>query len=100
MKMSRVYLVLGFVLIMELYSDAMPLSLNQPASCCFNFFNGKIPSDKILEVQKTDSRCSQQGFVVTTPRFSKLCARNITVNESDTPVSETVTPTPHSTHTT
>ncbi|XP_053487632.1 C-C motif chemokine 14-like [Ictalurus furcatus] len=84
MKISHVFLVLGFVLIMALYSDAIPLSLD-PVSCCFTFFTGKIPPDKILEVKRTDSRCSQQGFIVTTPRFPSLCAQEVTVNENVTP---------------
>ncbi|KAF4094241.1 hypothetical protein AMELA_G00011010 [Ameiurus melas] len=84
MKISHVFLVLGFVLIMAIYSDAMPLSLN-PASCCFKFYNGKIPSDKILRAKRTDSRCSKQGVIVTTPRFPSLCAREVTLNEDVTP---------------
>ncbi|MCI4380391.1 hypothetical protein PGIGA_G00239370 [Pangasianodon gigas] len=74
MKMSRVFLVLGFVLIMALYSDAMPPDPH-PVSCCFNFFSGKIPPQNIQLVKKTDSHCAQQGFIVTTPKFPSLCVR-------------------------
>nr|ABA54969.1 CC chemokine SCYA122 [Ictalurus punctatus] len=74
MKMSRVFLVLGFVLIMALYSDAK-LPDPHPVSCCFDFFTGKIPRPNILNVKKTDAQCEQQGFIVTTPKFPNLCVR-------------------------
>ncbi|KAF7707729.1 hypothetical protein HF521_018947 [Silurus meridionalis] len=70
MKMRRVFLLLGFVLIMMFDLEAMPLAVmqvGQTESCCFNFFPGKIPSNKILKVTKTGSHCTQQGFIVTTP---------------------------------
>ncbi|KAB5571653.1 hypothetical protein PHYPO_G00227520 [Pangasianodon hypophthalmus] len=80
MKMSRVFLFLGFVLIMALYSDASPLaSLTQPEDCCFSFFKGKIPPQNIQEVKKTGSHCSQQGFIVTTPKFSNLCVHEVAI---------------------
>ncbi|KAF5886047.1 C-C motif chemokine 13-like [Clarias magur] len=50
MKMSRVCLVLGFVLIMGLYTDAAPFALEhlaQPEGCCFQFFTSKIPPEKV-----------------------------------------------------
>ncbi|MCJ8734498.1 hypothetical protein PDJAM_G00236000 [Pangasius djambal] len=78
--MSRGFLVLGFVLIMALYSDAQPLaSLSSPEDCCFSFFKGKIPPQNILEVKKTGPHCTQQGFIVTTPRFSSLCVHDVTI---------------------
>ncbi|XP_060783083.1 C-C motif chemokine 14-like [Neoarius graeffei] len=79
MKMSRVILVLGFVLIMGLYSDAQPEASQNPTECCFEFVTGKIPPEKILEVKKTDSRCPQQGFIVTTPEFHRLCAHKVAI---------------------
>ncbi|XP_060784453.1 C-C motif chemokine 14-like [Neoarius graeffei] len=82
MKMSRVFLVLGFVLIMGIYSDAQPESvkhLAEPTDCCFEFFTGNIPPKKILKFKKTDSRCTQQGFIVTTPKFPRLCVHEVTI---------------------
>ncbi|XP_060783088.1 C-C motif chemokine 17-like [Neoarius graeffei] len=76
MKMNRVFLVLGFVLIMGLYSDAQPLVFEWNGvlrDCCFDFFTGKIPPEKILKVTKTDPRCPKKGFIVTTPKFPSLC---------------------------
>ncbi|XP_060783085.1 C-C motif chemokine 17-like [Neoarius graeffei] len=78
MKMNRVVLVLGFVLIMGLYSDATEGS-QCPKECCFEFFTGKIPPQDILKVIKTDSRCPQQGFIVTTPKRSSLCAHEVAI---------------------
>ncbi|KAK3536035.1 hypothetical protein QTP70_025514 [Hemibagrus guttatus] len=78
MKMSRVFLVLGLVLIMEFYSDAQPEAPN-PEDCCFKFFTGSIPAKNIQNVKKTGSHCPQQGFIVTTPKFSGLCVREISV---------------------
>ncbi|XP_060782744.1 C-C motif chemokine 14-like [Neoarius graeffei] len=77
MKMNRVVLVLGFVLIMGLYSDAQSERSKQTIECCFEFFTGKIPPEKILKVTKTDSRCPQQGFIVTTPKFPRLCVHKV-----------------------
>ncbi|XP_060783086.1 C-C motif chemokine 14-like [Neoarius graeffei] len=82
MKMNRVVLVLGFVLIMGLYSDAQPMGtehIGEPKECCFEFFTGKIPPEKILKAIKTDSRCPQQGIIVTTPKLPRLCVREVTI---------------------
>ncbi|XP_053361615.1 C-C motif chemokine 5-like [Clarias gariepinus] len=87
MKMSRVCLVLSFILIMLLYSKAMPHSLDyiaRPEPCCFEFFAGKIPSGNILEVKRTHPHCSTQGFVVTTPKHEKLCVHNLIVDGTAT----------------
>ncbi|KAM9470465.1 chemokine (C-C motif) ligand 33, duplicate 3 [Clarias gariepinus] len=77
MKMSRVFLVLGFVLIMSLYSDAEPEALAQAEGCCFTFFSGTVPPQNILEVKRTGAHCSQQGFIVKTPKFSSLCVHEV-----------------------
>ncbi|KAG7329508.1 hypothetical protein KOW79_007682 [Hemibagrus wyckioides] len=77
MKMSRVFLVLGFIMIMALYTEAKPIASE---ICCFNFFTGKIPVQNILDVKKTGSHCPQQGFIVTTPKISGLCVREISIN--------------------
>ncbi|XP_053486293.1 C-C motif chemokine 14-like [Ictalurus furcatus] len=81
MKMNRVVLVLGFVLIMALDSDAKPDAVAPPKDCCFKFFPGKILPQTILEVKKIDSRCPQQGFVVTTHEFHSVCVRKLEVTE-------------------
>ncbi|XP_058253547.1 C-C motif chemokine 18-like isoform X2 [Hemibagrus wyckioides] len=83
MMMSRVFLVLGFVLIMALYSDSQPFG-PQSEICCFDFFTGKIPPKQILDVKKTGSHCPQQGFVVTTPKITNLCVREVTVKGQET----------------
>ncbi|XP_017329053.3 regakine-1-like [Ictalurus punctatus] len=80
-KMSCVFLVLGFVLIMALYSDAKPYGVDVvPEGCCFNFFTGKIPPQNILNVKKTGSRCPKQGFIVTTPKHTSLCVHEVATN--------------------
>ncbi|KAK2838345.1 hypothetical protein Q7C36_013159 [Tachysurus vachellii] len=80
--MNRVFLVLGFVLIMALYSDANPIAPN-PEDCCFTFFSGSIPSKNILNVKKTGSNCPEQGFIIATPKYSGLCVREVAVNGQD-----------------
>ncbi|XP_060784451.1 C-C motif chemokine 14-like [Neoarius graeffei] len=82
MKMSHAFLVLGFVLIMGLYSDAQPLVFKCNGvltECCFEFFTGKIPPEKILEAKKTDSCCPKKGFIVTTPKHSRLCVHEVAI---------------------
>ncbi|XP_060783095.1 C-C motif chemokine 14-like [Neoarius graeffei] len=74
-KMCHGFLVLGFILIMALCSDAQPQA--QPIDCCFEFFQGKIPPQKVLSAIPTDTRCSHQGFIVTTPKHRKLCVRKL-----------------------
>ncbi|XP_058252430.1 C-C motif chemokine 13-like [Hemibagrus wyckioides] len=86
MKMSHVFLVLGFVLILTLYSDAQPLTMetfSHPEPCCFNFFTEKINHKNILNVKMTGSHCPQQGYIIATPKHSSLCVREITVNGQD-----------------
>ncbi|KAF5886044.1 C-C motif chemokine 13-like [Clarias magur] len=75
MKMTRVCLVLGFVLIMALYLDAQQMAvlyheaeaLAQPEDCCFTFFSSSVPSQNILEAKRTGEHCSQQGFMRSNP---------------------------------
>ncbi|KAG7329504.1 hypothetical protein KOW79_007678 [Hemibagrus wyckioides] len=81
--MSRVFLVLGFVLIMALYSDAMPRVMDDFLEpCCFKFRS--ISSEDMWKarnegrIKKTGSHCSHQGFILTTREHSKLCVREIT----------------------
>ncbi|KAG7329509.1 hypothetical protein KOW79_007683 [Hemibagrus wyckioides] len=76
MKMSRVFLVLGFVMIMALYSEAKPQVDISSSSCCSSFFPGKIPPKIIVKVEKTNQRCVKRGFMVTTQR-QKLCVRGV-----------------------
>ncbi|KAL7862726.1 hypothetical protein SRHO_G00117100 [Serrasalmus rhombeus] len=77
MKMSCVCLVLGLVLLMTVSSDAQPHSVDDhPHNCCFNFVTFEIPDKEILKVEKIDSRCSNKGFVITTPR-GKYCKKNL-----------------------
>ncbi|XP_047658524.1 uncharacterized protein LOC113656601 isoform X2 [Tachysurus fulvidraco] len=81
--MNRVFLVLGFVLIMALYSDAQePIKvIGEVEPCCFNFFRGQIPPTHILQVKPTGSHCPQKGFIVTTPKYPKLCVRELIVKD-------------------
>ncbi|XP_058253705.1 C-C motif chemokine 18-like isoform X2 [Hemibagrus wyckioides] len=83
MKMSRVFLVLGFVVIMALYSDSQPFG-PQSEICCFNFYPGKIPAENIVDVKKTGSDCPKQGFIVTTVNSPGLCVREVTVKGQET----------------
>ncbi|GAA6066146.1 uncharacterized protein LOC100304630 [Tachysurus ichikawai] len=76
MKMSRVFLVLGFILIMLRSSDAHNQALISSRSCCSSFFPGKIPPKLIVKVEKTSLRCAKQGFMVTT-QWQKLCVRGV-----------------------
>ncbi|KAL7862727.1 hypothetical protein SRHO_G00117110 [Serrasalmus rhombeus] len=81
MKMSCVCLVLGLVLLMTVSSDANPHGLEgHPDNCCFNFVTFEIPDKEILEAVKIDSRCPNEGFVITTPR-GKYCKKNLQEND-------------------
>ncbi|KAF7707728.1 C-C motif chemokine 14-like [Silurus meridionalis] len=74
MKMSFVFLLLGFFLIMA-HDSGATVPDPHPVSCCFKFFSGKIPPQHILNMKQTDRQCAQQGFIVSTPKFSRLCVR-------------------------
>ncbi|XP_047671629.1 regakine-1-like [Tachysurus fulvidraco] len=81
--MNRVFLVLGFVLIMALYSDANLEAMKvmgEVEPCCFSYFIGKIPPKQILQVNPTGSHCPQKGFIVTTPKYPNLCVREVIIN--------------------
>ncbi|XP_046706310.1 C-C motif chemokine 3-like [Silurus meridionalis] len=84
-SLSQSFLLLGFVLIVALYSDAQPLgAVPQAEGCCFSFFKGKIPSKFIMQVKRTSSHCSLEGFIVTTPKFPSLCVREVSINVKET----------------
>ncbi|KAL7885333.1 hypothetical protein AOLI_G00056280 [Acnodon oligacanthus] len=72
MKMSRVCLVLGLVLLMTVSSDANPLSLSHPDLCCFRFTYFNIPEEEILKIEKLHSNCPKNGYVFTTPQ-GRIC---------------------------
>ncbi|KAG7319153.1 hypothetical protein KOW79_017627 [Hemibagrus wyckioides] len=80
--MSRVFLVLGFVMILMLYSDAQPIVPNSE-DCCFSFFLGSIPPRHILSVKKTSPYCPQQGFIITTPKIPSLCVRKVMIEGAE-----------------
>ncbi|KAF5886048.1 C-C motif chemokine 13-like [Clarias magur] len=78
MKMSRVCLVLGFVLIMGLYTDALLNTLDSLAklkNCCFTFPTDKIHPKKVLDVKRTGPHCNKKGFLVTTTEHKTICVR-------------------------
>ncbi|GAA6075805.1 regakine-1-like [Tachysurus ichikawai] len=85
--MNRVFLVLGFVLIMALYSDAQEAMkvIGEVEPCCFVFFLGRIPPKHILQVNRTGSHCPQQGFIVATRKYPSLCVREVVVIGNITP---------------
>ncbi|KAM9471250.1 uncharacterized protein Hap1MRO34_013072 isoform 2-T2 [Clarias gariepinus] len=82
MKRSREILILGFVLIMVHYSDAMSVPDTHSEGCCSEFYTGSIPPQNILEVKTTPWHCSEQGYIVTTHSHTTLCVQDITVKES------------------
>ncbi|XP_051234434.1 C-C motif chemokine 3-like [Dicentrarchus labrax] len=63
------------LLITVSYCTAMPRAVNAvaPVMCCFNFFRGRIPQRQIISIIKTDSRCVEKGFVVSTARGTQIC---------------------------
>ncbi|KAI5617220.1 chemokine CCL-C25a precursor [Silurus asotus] len=76
MKMSFVFLLLGFVLIMANDSDATAQVLINPNLCCSSYFDGNIPPKLIVKVEKTGQRCVKRGFMITTTR-QQLCVRKV-----------------------
>ncbi|KAL7885328.1 hypothetical protein AOLI_G00056230 [Acnodon oligacanthus] len=76
MKMRRVCLVMGLVLLMADSSDAEPHGVGHPVHCCFSFSTFKIPPRLILKVEKTRSDCPNPGYIVTTLR-NKFCKQDI-----------------------
>uniref|UniRef100_A0A4W4G0L2 Chemokine interleukin-8-like domain-containing protein n=1 Tax=Electrophorus electricus TaxID=8005 RepID=A0A4W4G0L2_ELEEL len=53
-------------------------SVGTPQTCCFDFFNGKIPVNKIKKIEKLDSRCANPGFLVTTEKRQICVGEDLT----------------------
>ncbi|KAK1804633.1 hypothetical protein P4O66_020625 [Electrophorus voltai] len=79
-KMSCVCLALGLVLLAAISSEAHPHAPGTPQTCCFDFFKGKIPVNKIKKIEKLDSRCANPGFLVTTEK-KQICLREDLTSE-------------------
>uniref|UniRef100_A0A4W5JDR3 Chemokine interleukin-8-like domain-containing protein n=1 Tax=Hucho hucho TaxID=62062 RepID=A0A4W5JDR3_9TELE len=72
--MKTTCLALGLLLLTVFHSYAIPLGLQtSPQSCCFSFFKGRVPSNRIVSIQKTHSGCPLAAFVVKTVKGKLLC---------------------------
>uniref|UniRef100_A0A9J7XSB9 Chemokine interleukin-8-like domain-containing protein n=1 Tax=Cyprinus carpio carpio TaxID=630221 RepID=A0A9J7XSB9_CYPCA len=73
MRASSLCLVFGLVLLMAWTSEAQ-LAAAVPETCCFNFIDFQIPTNKIVSAEKTNSHCPSPGIVVTTTK-KELCVK-------------------------
>ncbi|KAJ8248832.1 hypothetical protein GJAV_G00228220 [Gymnothorax javanicus] len=61
-----------FAVIMH-HTNAQPLAISSPKSCCFKFFEGSIPSGNVVSFEKIYSGCPHKGFIVTTIKGRSFC---------------------------
>ncbi|XP_026028377.1 C-C motif chemokine 3-like isoform X1 [Astatotilapia calliptera] len=70
--MKTLSLTVGLLLVLftVYHSDACSncKAMITPDSCCFRFFDKRIPKANIVSIVKTHSQCPTPAFVIKTPR--------------------------------
>ncbi|KAJ8343892.1 hypothetical protein SKAU_G00312210 [Synaphobranchus kaupii] len=72
MKLCACLALVLYVLVQH-HADAAPLAIASPKDCCFNFYTGDIPSDRIVSVLQIHSGCANPGFIVKTKKGISIC---------------------------
>ncbi|XP_054476708.1 C-C motif chemokine 4 homolog [Anoplopoma fimbria] len=72
--MRTLTFTVGLLLLLTVYyCAAMPQAVNQPGTCCFQFFTGRVPRKQIISVTETHHSCHEKGFVVATAKGKEIC---------------------------
>ncbi|XP_005928488.1 C-C motif chemokine 4-like [Haplochromis burtoni] len=67
--MKTLSLTVGLLLVLfTVYHSDASKAVNSPDSCCFHFFDKRIPKANIVSIVKTHRQCSTPAFVIETPR--------------------------------
>ncbi|XP_032378368.1 C-C motif chemokine 3-like [Etheostoma spectabile] len=53
--------------------SAMPVAMDAPVSCCFQFFTGRVPQQHIISIIKTHSSCHRKAFVISAANGREIC---------------------------
>lgn len=69
------FFLVGLLVVIWLQCDAASSNANEPAQCCFQFFRGKIPIDKIDYYLETKSVCPNAGVVFVTKKSIHVCVK-------------------------
>lgn len=65
----HIYLIISFFLMEIPHLSHSAFAPAHPEDCCFDFFSGKIPPEKILKVKETGSNCREKGFMCVSDHF-------------------------------
>ncbi|XP_026032726.1 C-C motif chemokine 4 homolog [Astatotilapia calliptera] len=67
--MKTLSLTVGLLLVLfTVYHSDASKAVNTPDSCCFRFFDKRIPKANIVSIVKTHRQCPTPAFVIKTPR--------------------------------
>ncbi|XP_073714937.1 C-C motif chemokine 36.1 [Misgurnus anguillicaudatus] len=75
MRYCYISLLVGLLVVTWLQSGVKANSGNVPDECCFEFFRGKIPIDKIDSYLKTRSECPYAGVIFITKKPLRICVK-------------------------
>ncbi|XP_030635003.1 C-C motif chemokine 36.1 [Chanos chanos] len=74
MHLSHLSLLLGFLLTSCLLSSTIANYANQPAECCFKFYEKRIPVNALKSYEDTRSDCPRAGVIFVTQKNFRICA--------------------------
>nr|XP_055049826.1 C-C motif chemokine 36.1 [Misgurnus anguillicaudatus] len=75
MRYCYISLLVGLLVVTWLQSGVKANSGNVPDECCFEFFRGKIPINKIDSYLKTRSECPNAGVIFITKKPLRICVK-------------------------
>ncbi|KAG9274739.1 C-C motif chemokine 8-like [Astyanax mexicanus] len=73
MKFWSGSLLLGLLVVLCLQSCVEGQHMNEPSVCCFSFYKGRIPLQRIMKYETTRSDCTKPGVVFTVWSGKRVC---------------------------
>ncbi|XP_051573875.1 C-C motif chemokine 4 homolog [Myxocyprinus asiaticus] len=70
---SYIFLLIGLLVVTCLQSGVMGNNAKTPKECCFNYYERRIPPNKVDSYTETRSDCPKAGVIFTTKKPLRIC---------------------------
>uniref|UniRef100_A0A3B3DVG4 Chemokine interleukin-8-like domain-containing protein n=1 Tax=Oryzias melastigma TaxID=30732 RepID=A0A3B3DVG4_ORYME len=72
MKLSNFFFILS-VLRCRITKTSVLTPAFEPHTCCFNFYQKKIPAHVVQSFRHTDEQCVMRGVIITMTNNKEIC---------------------------